>query len=145
MLTETKERKCHVCRRADGIVVVQSRMTRSTCDAIYGRNNVFPATVTWEEPAKCERCGKRATVRDTDDVPLCAKCAKAMAKEQLAAPVRTWEDERGWKWKLENGVMSVKPRGGDWKPSGYHNPDALMESQRGFGIRETTPKPKKRK
>jgi len=49
-------------------------------------NRRYAATVTWEEPAKCENCGKPAhRFVGEDMVPYCNKCATACAERAARA------------------------------------------------------------
>jgi hypothetical protein len=83
-LMVSRERKVWVVPHEVGMSIY---LTRSlACKAFATPHR---ATLTWDEPARCENCGKPATGRYGDEmVALCGKCVKAARKlDGMPAPV----------------------------------------------------------
>jgi hypothetical protein len=71
MVTREKKVWVYVDKRDGSLDVQQERLSPLGCETRY------PATLTWDEPAHCEGCGKPATTRDSKGRCVCGKCAKA--------------------------------------------------------------------
>ena len=79
-LKTTKTTTAYACRHPDGYYVIVSSDSRRVCNAIYGRDNVHPGVFTWDEPARCIACGRRATVSG-EDADFCKRCWKLEGQE----------------------------------------------------------------
>jgi hypothetical protein len=82
-LMVTREKKVWVAIYEGGIGVYPQQRKPVCGEGMHAHR----ATLTWDEPARCENCGKPATGRYGDEmVDLCGKCVNPKAKK---APRRT--------------------------------------------------------